>query len=43
MELDALYSVPLEMARMTGVAMPTLELLVSLIKVRARMAGLYSG
>jgi 2-dehydropantoate 2-reductase len=43
MEIDALYSVPLEMARMTGVAMPTLELLVSLIKVRARTAGLYSG
>lgn len=30
------------MARTTGVAMPTLELLVSLIKVRARTTALYS-
>jgi 2-dehydropantoate 2-reductase len=43
MEIDALYTVPLEMARMVGVATPTLDLLVSLIKVRARAAGLYSG
>jgi 2-dehydropantoate 2-reductase len=41
MEIDALYSVPLEMARAAGVPMPTLELLVALIKVRAREAGLY--
>ncbi|MCW3473841.1 ketopantoate reductase family protein [Limobrevibacterium gyesilva] len=41
MEVDALYTVPLELARMSGVAMPTLELLVALIKVRARAAGLY--
>jgi len=43
MEIDALYTVPLEMAAMVGVAMPTLELLVALIKVRARQAGLYRG
>ena len=43
MEIDALYQVPLEMAREAGVAMPTLELLVGLIKVRARAAGLYDG
>ncbi len=43
MEIDALYTVPLEMARMVGVPTPTLDLLVSLIKVRAREAGLYSG
>jgi 2-dehydropantoate 2-reductase len=43
MEIDALYSVPLEMARMAGVAMPTLELLASLIKAKARAKGLYSG
>ncbi len=41
MEIDALYSVPLEMARMVDVPTPTLDLLVSLIKVRARAAGLY--
>lgn len=41
MEIDALYTVPLELARMVGVPTPTLDLLVSLIKVRARAAGLY--
>ena len=43
MEIDALYTVPLEMARMVGVPTPTLDLLVGLIKVRARAAGLYGG
>lgn len=43
MEVDALYSVPLEMARMVGVATPTLDLLVALIKVKARAKGLYGG
>ena len=43
MEVDALYSVPLELARTAGVATPTLDLLVGLIKVRARAAGLYAG
>lgn len=43
MEVDALYSTPLELAEMVGVKLPTLELLVALIKVRARQAGLYSG
>ena len=43
MEIDALYSVPLDMARLHGVATPTLDLLVAMIKVRARAAGLYSG
>ena len=43
MEIDALYSVPLEMARLMGVATPTLDLLVSMIKLRARAAGLYAG
>jgi len=42
MEIDALYTVPLEMARMMGVPTPTLDLLASLIKVRARAAGLYA-
>jgi len=43
MEIDALYTVPLDMARMVGVPTPTLDLLVSLIKVKAQSAGLYSG
>jgi 2-dehydropantoate 2-reductase len=43
MEVDALYSVPLEMARMVGVDTPTLDLLVGLIKVKARAKGLYGG
>jgi 2-dehydropantoate 2-reductase len=43
MEIDVLYSMPLEMARAADVPMPTLELLVALIKVRARTAGLYGG
>ena len=38
MEIDALYTVPLEMARLMNVATPTLDLLVSMIKVRARAA-----
>jgi 2-dehydropantoate 2-reductase len=43
MEVDALYSVPLEMARMVGVETPMLDLLVGLIKVKARAKGLYGG
>jgi len=41
MEVDALYTVPLEMARLTGVPTPTLDLLVAMIKLRARAAELY--
>jgi 2-dehydropantoate 2-reductase len=41
MEVDALYTVPLEMARLMGVATPMLDLLVSMITLRARAAGLY--
>lgn len=43
MEIDALYTVPLEMAREAGVATPTLDLLVALTRARARAAGLYAG
>jgi 2-dehydropantoate 2-reductase len=43
MEIDALYTVPQEMARARGVATPTLDLLASLIRVKARARGLYSG
>ena len=41
MEIDALYSVPLQMARAAGIAMPTLEVLAGLIRVKARERGLY--
>ncbi len=43
MEIDALYAVPLELARMMGVPTPTLDLLAALIKVKAREKGLYPG
>jgi len=43
MEIDGLFDAPLELARLAGVAVPTLELLVGLAKVRARGAGLYAG
>jgi 2-dehydropantoate 2-reductase len=43
MEVDALYTVPLEMARLVGVPTPMLDLLVALIKVKARAKGLYGG
>lgn len=43
MEVDGLLDAPLELARLGGVAVPTLELLVGLAKVRARAAGLYAG
>jgi 2-dehydropantoate 2-reductase len=41
MEIDGIFDAPLELARMTGVATPTLDLLVAMAKVRARAAGLY--
>ena len=43
MEIDALYTVPLEMARAHGVATPTLDMLVAMARSRARGAGLYAG
>jgi 2-dehydropantoate 2-reductase len=43
MEIDGIFDAPLEMARATGVAAPTLEMVVALMKVRARAAGLYGG
>jgi 2-dehydropantoate 2-reductase len=42
MEIDALYTVPLELARLMGVATPMLNLLEAMIKVKARAKGLYS-
>ena len=41
MEIDALLVAPLELARLSGVETPLLDVLVSLAKVRARVAGLY--
>ncbi|MBM3532192.1 MAG: 2-dehydropantoate 2-reductase [Alphaproteobacteria bacterium] len=41
MEIDALYSVPLEMAKSAGVAVPTMATLAALIRVRAREEGIY--
>jgi len=43
MEIDALYTVPLELARLMNASTPTLDLLVPMIKLRAEAAGLYSG
>lgn len=43
MEIDGIFDAPLEMARAAGVAAPTLEMIVALMKVRAREAGLYGG
>ncbi len=41
MEIDGIFDAPLELARMVGVATPTLDLVVAMAKVRARAAGLY--
>jgi 2-dehydropantoate 2-reductase len=43
MEVDAIYTVPLEIARMMNVPTPTLDLLVALTRLRANAAGLYGG
>jgi 2-dehydropantoate 2-reductase len=43
MEVAALYDAPLDLARRVGVPTPTLDLLVALVRIRARAAGLYSG
>jgi len=43
MEVDPLLAVPLELARLAGVATPTADLIVGLAIQRARAAGLYDG
>lgn len=43
MEIDALYTVPLEMARLLNVPTPTLDLIVAMIRLKARAMGLYQG
>jgi 2-dehydropantoate 2-reductase len=42
MEAEALWAAPLELARLAGVATPTMDLLLGLAKMRARSAGLYT-
>ena len=42
MEIDALFTVPLDLAREAGVAMPTFELCARLSTQAARAAGLYA-
>ncbi|MSO99467.1 MAG: 2-dehydropantoate 2-reductase [Acetobacteraceae bacterium] len=41
MEIDGLFDAPLVLARIAGVATPSLDLLVALCKLRARVSGLY--
>ena len=41
MEIDGINTITLHLAQLAGVPMPTLELLVALLKLRARAAGLY--
>lgn len=41
MEVDALYTVPLEMGKRNGVVTPLFELLTALVKLRAANTGLY--
>ncbi len=41
MEIDGILATPLKLARLVGVATPTLDLLVALIQQSARAAGLY--
>lgn len=41
MEIDAIYGIPLDFARTHGLATPTLDLLVAMVRARAREAGLY--
>jgi 2-dehydropantoate 2-reductase len=43
MEIDALYTVPLGMARLMNVSTPTLDLIVAMIRLRAQTMGLYRG
>ena len=42
MEIDPQLTVPIELAREAGVAVPTLEMLSALVRARARTAGLYN-
>ena len=41
MEVDGIFAATLDLARLAGVQTPTLDLLIALLKTRARGAGLY--
>jgi 2-dehydropantoate 2-reductase len=41
MEIDGIFEIPLQLARLTGTPTPQLDLLVALAKQSARAAGLY--
>jgi 2-dehydropantoate 2-reductase len=41
LELDAMFTVPLELGKLFGVETPMLDMLVALMKLRAKAAGLY--
>ena len=41
MEIDALVAVIQEMGQVTGVATPTIDTVLALVRQRARMAGLH--
>lgn len=41
MEVDGMFDAPIALARMAGIATPTLDLMVALCKIRAAGAGLY--
>ncbi len=43
MEIDALVSSVQELARLTGIATPTIDHVLALVKMRARLAGCYDG
>jgi len=43
MEFDAVFGAPLEFARRKGLAVPTLEFLTTLVRLRAGAAGAYAG
>jgi 2-dehydropantoate 2-reductase len=42
LELDAMFTVPLEMGKLYGVRTPMLDVIVDLMKLRAKAAGLYA-
>jgi 2-dehydropantoate 2-reductase len=41
MEIDALLSAPVELARLVGVTTPTCDAVLALLVTRARVAGCY--
>jgi 2-dehydropantoate 2-reductase len=42
LELDAMFTVPLELGKLFGVETPMLDMMVDLMKLRAKAAGLYA-